>query len=151
MESPATTRIPLSALGLGLGGLLPFFLLSALLHVSPQPDLKFFFGRSLVAYSAVILSFLGGTRWGLALRAVEGRKQALHLVVAVLPSIAAWLLSTARVDTAIAGFAILFAILGLADVLTLKSLLAPAWYGRLRTVLSVMVVISLVSAMFAVT
>ena len=114
--------IPLAALLLGLGGVLPFVALSTLMHLVPQPNLKYFISRSLISYAAVVLSFLGGTRWGLALRASTRRLQAIHLLIAVVPSILAWALATARIDTAIAGFAVLFAVLGLVDAVSLQPL-----------------------------
>lgn len=141
--------IPRSARILGFSGLLPFIGLTLLMHLSPEPELKGFIGRSLISYAAVILSFLGGSRWGLALRAMDGARQTLHLVLAVLPPLCAWILLTARLDTAIASFAVLFAALGLLDAISMNALLAPPWYGRLRNILSVLVVLTLVGAMFA--
>jgi len=141
-------RIPTTALLLGLGGVLPFLGLTVLLALASEPLFKFLIGRALIAYAAVILSFLGGARWGLALRCTDRRRQALQLTVAVIPSIAAWLLLNARLDTAVAAYALLFALLGLFDVMTLDRLMAPAWYKRLRTLLSSLVVLILVGAMF---
>lgn len=128
---------------------MPFVGLTALMYLSAQPDLKYFVGRSLISYAAVIISFLGGARWGLALRAEDRRQQAAHLALAVVPPLCAWLLLTARLDTAIAAFALLFALLGLIDVVSLRNLMAPAWYNKLRSLLSVLVVATLVGAMFA--
>lgn len=142
-------RIPRTALLLGLGGVIPFLALSILMALVSEPLIKFLVGRSLIAYAAVILSFLGGARWGLALRCTDRKRQGLQFIASVLPSIAAWLLLTARLDTAIAAYALLFAILGLFDAVTLDALDSPAWYKRLRTLLSGLVVSVLVGAMFA--
>ena len=147
-DSGEERSIPLSALILGFGGLIPFFGLVTLLALTSQPDLKFFIGRSLVSYAAVILSFLGGARWGLALRCKDRRLQAMNFALAILPPLCAWPLLTARLDTAIASFAILFAIIGLLDAITMRAMLAPPWYARLRTMLSTLVVVALVGAMF---
>ena len=149
LTDPAQPRsIPISALLLGLGGVVPFVGLTILMHLSTQPDLKFFVGRSLISYAAVILSFLGGARWGLALTVQSRKLQALHLTLAIIPPLCAWTLLTARLDTAVASFALLFAAVGLLDVLSFKSLMAPPWYGRLRSILSILVVATLVGAMF---
>ncbi len=148
-EPPERQPIPFTARLLGFLGLLPFILLALLLHFSPEPELKIFIGRSLISYAAVIISFLGGVRWGLALHAETVASQTMHFTLAVFPSIIAWLLLTARLDTAIAAFAILYALVGLLDAISLGGLDSPPWYRRLRSMLSILVVIALVGAMFA--
>ena len=128
---------------------MPFFGLTFLLHLYPQPELKFFIGHALISYAALIVSFLGGARWGLALRCPNRRQQSLHLGFATIPPLLAWILLYSRLDTAIAAFAVLFAALGLIDSIWMKPIEAPQWYSRLRVTLSVLVVASLVGAMFA--
>ncbi len=141
-------RIPVAALILGLAGILPFATLAFLMHLSAEPELRYLFTNSLLSYAAVIASFLGGSRWGLAMRIKAPLPQAMHLGLAVLPALIAWLLRSARADTAIVCFAILFALLGLIDTVGTKNLEAPKWYARLRTLLSIVVVVILVGVMF---
>jgi hypothetical protein len=80
--------LPPGAAALGYAGLLPFAaaaLGTALLDGAARD----FAARALLAYGAVILSFLGAVHWGLVLRAgAHGRMR--PLVVGVLPSLAAW-------------------------------------------------------------
>ena len=50
---------------LGFGGLIPFVVLAALTLIGPE-GWKDWVSRGLIAYGAVILSFLGGITWGVA-------------------------------------------------------------------------------------
>jgi hypothetical protein len=141
-------RIPPAALWLGLAGLIPFaacagaVVLGRGLPVVGDP------ARALVGYGAVILSFLGGVRWGLALRMPESPQRALQLAIAVAPSIAGWfvLLSPAPVGTAL--LAVLFVILWSADR-RLAAIGAPAWYPRLRAILTAGATAALAAAAWA--
>jgi hypothetical protein len=74
-----------TAAWLGWLGLLPF-LLGTLLVLHPEwREAGLLAFRS---YGAVILSFLGGVRWGAAL--AESRGQGAALSVAVLPALVGW-------------------------------------------------------------
>jgi hypothetical protein len=84
---PANQRL---ALGLGLGGLLPFVGLAVLAWggstVGPTWAL-----RGLILYGASILAFLGGLHWGFALSGrLSDRAARVALVWSVLPSLIAW-------------------------------------------------------------
>lgn len=74
------------AWALGLAGLIPFVALAGLQWLSP-PGWRMLAGLALLAYGAVIVSFLGGIHWGLALREPSARQ----LLWAVTPSLLAWL------------------------------------------------------------
>ena len=80
--------LPAGAAALGYAGLLPFVagaLGIALLDGEPQA----FAARALLAYGAVILSFLGAVHWGLDL-AREASGAVRRLAAGVLPSLAGW-------------------------------------------------------------
>src|SRR5688500_14465348 len=84
-------RIPPAALGLGLVSLIPFAL-AALAQWVPLPGLAA--GLPLpagIAYGAVVLSFLGGIRWGTAIGPYATARQALELAASTLPALAAWI------------------------------------------------------------
>jgi hypothetical protein len=123
-----------TATWLGWLGLLPF-LLGALLVLHPDWDeAGVFVFRT---YGAVILSFLGGVRWGAALAEVRG--QGTALTIAVLPSLAGW---AALLLPPIPGLLVLAA--GFLAVAVLDTRLPPpglwpAAYRRLRLRLSVAV------------
>ena len=96
----------------------------------------------LIGYSAVILSFLGGVRWGAAMghdevetapRSVEVvNALTVELVIAVLPALIAWGALLLPVVPALALLAFSFVVLGLADRIAAQDGRLPAWYGRLR-------------------
>jgi hypothetical protein len=90
MSAPARPDpfLPPGASALGYGGLVPFVaavLGIALLDGEPRA----FAARALLAYGAVILSFLGAVHWGLLLaRPVPDAPRAL--LAGVLPALAGW-------------------------------------------------------------
>jgi hypothetical protein len=139
-------RIPPAALWLGLGGLIPFVACGAAVAVDLALPVIGDPMRALVGYGAVILSFLGGARWGFALRMQDAGLQARAFLLAVCPSIAGWLLLLAPPPLALAASPILFLLLGVADR-RLTEIGAPLWYARLRTLLTSIVVLTLFGAL----
>ena len=84
--SGGTGPIPRPILAWGLAGLIPFLGLPVL--ALAVPDLSGWSDRALGLYAAVILSFLGGARWG---RAVSGPAPDLRTVaISMAPSVVAW-------------------------------------------------------------
>lgn len=133
----ARSRIPGAPLGLGLAGLLPFLGLAAACWAAPawgydrrQVDL------ALVTYAAVIVSFLGGIRWGLATRETEQDRAAAQYAVAVLPSLLAWTALLLPEPLRLAALGLLALGLWPIDRGLVRAGLAPPWYGRLRGILS---------------
>ncbi len=76
------------AWALGLGGLIPFVALAALQWVSP-PGWRMLAASALLGYGALIVSFLGGIHWGLAMR--ESPVPARRLLWGISPSLLGWL------------------------------------------------------------
>ncbi|WP_206935358.1 DUF3429 domain-containing protein [Roseococcus thiosulfatophilus] len=123
---------------LGLSGLLPF--IAAALAVLLAPDYWGGFARgALIAYGAVILSFLGAVHWGLALRAPAGEAWATpaRLVLGVVPSLIGWaamlLFEAPSLLLLAAG---ILATAGVEQWAASRGLV-PRFYMRLRWVLSV--------------
>lgn len=88
MTDASPRPLPPGLAALGYAGLLPFVacvLAIALL----EGEARAFAVRALVAYGAVILSFLGAVHWGLLLRQPDAAAQA-RLAIGVLPSLAGW-------------------------------------------------------------
>ena len=77
---------PAAPLSFGLFGLVPFAAVPVYMYSTGvySPDLAF----TQLAYSASILSYLGGIRWGTLL---EGSNDWKQYTYSILPSIAAWL------------------------------------------------------------
>ncbi len=90
MPSPATSSpsLPSSVPALGYAGLLPFAA-ATLGSVLLDGEHRALSLRALIAYGAVILSFLGAVHWGLVLRATGG-EASRALVVGVVPSLVGW-------------------------------------------------------------
>ncbi len=149
-DAKAPPRIPGSALALGLAGLLPFIagalsLWVALPMLTPDLGLKL-----VVSYGAIILSFLGGIRWGTAIGPYGGRRVGLEFLGSVLGSLgglaAIFLPSVPAITLLIAGFLMQ----GLWDVTSVEAGRLPGWFGKLRMLLTAGAVVSLIAALVAV-
>lgn len=129
------TAIPPAPLLLGLAGLIPFWALAIglLMHgalgvTPPQLD------AALATYGAIIVSFLGGIRWGLAVPAGDTGR---NYLISVLPSLVAWALLAAPEPWRLVGLGLAALALGPIDLGLVRGGLAPAWFGTLRIILSV--------------
>lgn len=127
-------RIPPVVLAYGLAGLIPF-LAPPLLSLA-APELARQAGWWQAVYAAVILSFLGGARWGQAVRAPG--PDAVTVSLAMLPSLFGWtaVLLVAEIGLARVAMA-LAAGLALQWLWDVRSGDLPGWYPRLRSILTV--------------
>ena len=101
---------------------------------------------ALVTYSAVVLSFLGGIEWGLALREEAGneRTRAVALGLSTVPSLAAWAVLWLQSPTQQLGTALgIFVFAWAADQYLTSRGLLPAWFVDLRTAITGVVAIIL--------
>ena len=105
--------IPLIAKVLGYSGVLPFAVL-AVLHFYSGPDTGAWALKGFLAYGAIILSFLGGIRWGVA--SVDDRFRGAAPVIAILPSLWAFAcLLWPNPEQAVWGLLAGFATMGVVD------------------------------------
>lgn len=142
-------NLPLPALILGLGGLIPFVAFSLLAGMAGA-DWQGKAMLALAGYAAVILAFLGGVHWGFALMSVapDGVQRA-RFGLGVVPSLVGWAgllvvftgLETVGLGVMAAGFVALTIVEGRAA----RQGLVPAGYMGLRYLLSVVVIVCLVS------
>ena len=142
--------VPRVAVVLGALGLVPFVSLTAVATVA-DASLRATAITAIVAYGAVILSFLGGIQWGLAVRhgAAHGPNAGL-LWIGVTPSLAGWLaLLQPSPMVGAAMLAVCFAAVLVIDVWLSRRGHAPVWYPRLRMPLTIVVAICLVVAALA--
>ena len=140
--------IPTPALALGLGGLIPF-ISSAVLVWWSQPLAELLPSwiiqqrsttqlatLALGGYGAVILSFLGGVRWGNLLFDRASLRQWTPLALSVLPSLIAWaallLEPVPMLALLAAGFTLQYAL----DVYAERRGELPAWFVKLRLILT---------------
>ena len=132
---------------LGLGGPVPFVVLAALTLIGPE-DWRSWVSTALIAYGAVILSFLGGITWGLAVD--EQHTHRPIYLASMAPFFAAWI---ALLLPPFAGLVLLMlAFLGALanDFLLKRAGLSPSWFMSLRLALTAIVVASLAVAAFGI-
>ncbi len=136
---------------LTLAGALPFVLATGALFASDASSVRVPAITALVTYSAVILSFLGGIEWGLAIRDDAGNEasRAIALGLSTVSSLAAWAVLWLPSATWQVGAALgLFVIVWAADQWMASRGLLPAWFVDLRTAISALVCAILALALF---
>lgn len=146
---------------LTLSGAIPFVATAGLLWLYDGLAL-FPVYQALMIYGAIILTFVGAVRWGLALGAIAERPERGRVyLLAVLPAIWSWILVMSGPFLAVhagvyglaagalamaAGFVAMLAW----DLKAVAKGAMPPWYRLLRIVPSAAAVLSLVAAAIAV-
>ncbi len=133
---------------LTFAGAIPFIACSAALWFTPN-QYRGFAASTLTAYAAVILSFLGGIQWGMAVNLIDSAPRSARniFLLSVVPSLLAWamlLLPEPRSRIVVAIF--LFAFLWVIDALLNVQKLIPSWFFKLRSMITVIVIVSLAAA-----
>jgi hypothetical protein len=119
---------------LGYGGLVPFVGLACALLVDPSHAHTW--AQALLAYGAVILSFVGALHWGVAMVVPQAGSTFLYLW-SVVPSLLAWVALLAA-TAGLPGGAVVLMVAGFAAHYGMDLRLAracdalPAWYLPLR-------------------
>ncbi len=131
----AHESMPISALLLGVGGLIPFFGLALWQGFAGDDVLAERLLAGFVFYAASILSFLGGIGWGLAIGERDPLQRGLSFGVSIVPSLIAW--AAAFVNVQNLGFSLgvlaaAFLLQGFWDWRLVHSGRAPRWFGHLR-------------------
>lgn len=129
-------RVPISAAILGAAGLLPP-LAGAVVALRDMGGFGSTAAGFILVYSALIFSFLGGSWWAFVSR--EERPRWWLLLLAVVPSLAAWALLPMRASELEPGLVLSALILlsPLVDGLLHGRGLTPGWWMRLRVPLSI--------------
>ena len=135
MKPQTIQDIPKPALVTGLLGLLPFISLGAII-VDQAPDVRGEILAALLAYGAVILSFLGGVRWGVAISGSSQAPLTSQLCISVIPSLVGWVAILIEKQAGLLVLTVAFSLMLLIDFLVPG---APAWYLPLRMLLSITV------------
>ncbi len=131
----APLRIPPAAGWLGAAGLLPFLglaIATLVLGGAPGATAR----AAVLAYGAVILSFLGGIHWGLAIAAPGPARLAGWLGLSVVPSLLAWVALLLPPPGGLLLLAAAIAAMLVPDRRATAAGQAPAWYPALRLPLS---------------
>ncbi len=129
---------------LGLGGLVPFVGLG-LLVTSTEPETVELAVKGIVLYAAMILTFVGALHWGISLAIPHIRLDPTRqrLVWSVLPSLAAWGCAMLAPRLALPLLALALAITWFVDLYFYGRQGNLTWFIKLRTVLTVVAIGSL--------
>ena len=149
MTDEKTLALPRTVAWLGYSGLLPFVLLA------PASLLDHHHGAvwsdALVAYGAIILSFIGALHWGLAMTLPElsERQRSAWFAWSVVPALIAW--PAVLFSPIVAAPLLVFGFIAhfLQDRRLARQANLPDWYLPLRLRLSSVAVICLVASVFA--
>ncbi|ASP35715.1 DUF3429 domain-containing protein [Labrenzia sp. VG12] len=139
------SAVPIAARWLGGTGALPFVALLAV-TVFGAPGWSEWAGQALALYGAVILSFLGGIQWGLAIASSSEseEKRGPRLAISVVPSLIGWAALLLPLEIGLYVLAAAFALVLFLDAQATMKGEAPAWYPKLRLPLTAVVMTSLV-------
>ena len=145
LDMDTDNNVPPSAAWLGGLGALPFIgLAGAAPFLDSAP--RMFVVHALAAYGAVILSFLGGVHWGLAIvspRGADHETLRTRLIVSVIPSLAAWIALLFPEKPGLLILAAAIAGMLWVDIRATRAGHAPQWYPKLRIPLTCVVVAAL--------
>jgi hypothetical protein len=148
-ESDAEAGLARTGRRLALAGFLPFAVLALwLFGIAADHPWRQATILLLAGYGAIILSFLGGIRWGIAILASSGERQR-DLILSLVPPLVGWMALTAAPPLIFVILAVAFAAQGAWDSLTLAPGMAPDWFRRVRIQLTIMVVAAMVVAFVA--
>ena len=129
------SEVPLPALVLGLGGLIPF-LAGAVAVWLFEPMAARVAQDMQVAYATVILSFLGAVHWGAALSRPEGAHSWGWMGWSVTPALLAWFSVMMAPESALMALMASYLAAFAVDMQAVKKGLLPLWYLSLRRVLT---------------
>lgn len=144
--------MPLSARLLGYGGLIPFAGTGVLVWAAWPSDMAQTALQAQLVYAAIILSFLGGIRWGVSMakrghfkrRAPDGFGQ--ELALSIIPPVIGWIALFTPREAALVIFALFFATQALSDLRAVTAKDAPDWYAPLRLRLTFFVELALAAS-----
>lgn len=147
MPGLRTPPIPPAAAWIGYLGCVPFIAAAAALWVAGDPARQREIAFAVAAYGAVILSFLGGVRWGREIARQGPLPGRGPLLLSAAPCLLAWLaLLLPGPSHPLLALLLAFVVVGLLDVHEEEL----AWYARLRLILTAIVCACLVAALLAV-
>lgn len=129
---------------LSIGGFVPFASFAAALFFWSEDHQYYSLAvDGMKTYGAVILSFLGGTRWGIATRKIVEDGVGLTYVAAVIPALVGWFSLLLPTPHVFAALAVMFVVQGVWDVLSVRNRDISPWFAKLRVTLTLLVTSSL--------
>jgi hypothetical protein len=145
----APAPLPAPAAWLGYGGVLPFAALATLCWLAAS-HAGFWFGL-LLAYGAVILSFVGALHWGFAmtLPGLDSARRSRMMAWSVVPALLAWPAVLLPAAPAVATLLLGYLLHYLQDQRLCRHADLPSWYLPLRRHLSLAAGTSLLAGVLA--
>jgi hypothetical protein len=135
-------NLPKIVLALGYTGLIPFFIGPVWLAFSPQTAPPWL-DSIWLTWVGLIAAFMAGTFWGFALPAVQGPQGVAGLFISVALVALTGIVLTLAFAHALAGLALVFMLLLLADFWRERTLDTIGGYFRLRSTLTAGVLIAI--------
>jgi ABC-type Na+ efflux pump permease subunit len=140
--------LPRAIAWLGYGGLIPFVLLALASLLGHQHSAVWI--EALVAYGAIILSFVGALHWGLAmcLPGLTDQQRSARFAWSVVPALVAW--PALLMPAPLAAPPLVFGFIAhyLQDRRLARQATLPAWYLPLRLRLSSVAGICLIAGVY---
>lgn len=140
-NSRPRAAVPSLVLIYGVLGLAPFLAPPLIGHLAPERS--GLAATALALYGGLILSFLGGARWGMAV--IEDRPRGVVVTLAMIPTLVGLALLMLPPSAQTAKLAGLAAALSVHLVWDLRSPGLPSWYPSLRILLTAGAVVGMVA------
>jgi hypothetical protein len=126
---------------LALAGYAPFLLLAlGLVFLGPSSSWHSAAGDAFRTYSAIILSFLGGIRWGMGIS--PAKPEVRDIALSILPSLAGWFALLLPPQVSVALLLLCFCAQGAWDSISVHAGKGPSWFGNLRITLTLLVALA---------
>ena len=135
-DNTEAQKIPSAAQGFGYVGLVPLIAGAIAVWTSEVAEVGVV-AEAMLFYSATVLSFLGGVRWGLALNNPRSARMASSLTIGIFPPLVAWVMLLIDLQWGLLGTAVAFALMYGSDLFAAKEGTAPPWYPTLRLPLTI--------------
>lgn len=133
---------------LGYGGLIPFVIFSIGSWIDLPGVTQAHSVQILIAYGAIILSFMGAIHWGLAM-AHDNENRSQPFIISIIPALTAWLALLMTNRWALIVLLIAFIVLYIYDRAAEKPQRLPAWYLPMRMRLTIVVALCLTGALLS--
>lgn len=142
-------KAPGAALAIGWAGVVPFVVGAVGPLAIPDFGLAAFVSLATSVYGALVLSFLGGIRWGMAMSPLYGSQRNQGFLISAIAPAAAWI---ALVLPRFEGLGLLIAAFLLQAWLDVRAVgegRAPVWFAPLRIRLTAAAVVALIVTVVA--
>lgn len=151
-EAPKTiepAQAPTAVLVLSYARVVPFVATALIIALSSPSSAASSALAAEIAYGAVLLSFLGGARWGAAIGAGGDQIHFKPLALLLLPMLFSWCVIFMAPEVALAALMAGFMLLALAERLRAQQGRGHEWQGGLEVALTILTEIALGASLAA--